>query len=132
MSDTIKRPYVPAAGAPAVLMLAVIVLITAAPAVFILQGQTSPTWVLTVSFAVLLAAVLAVPRLNRRAPTASRRHRTLVHIALTVAILVPLALVYPAVAYPGWAWLIGVGVLTQVVALLIVAIATTVRGRSHT
>lgn len=130
MSDTIKRPYVPAAGAPTVTMLAVIVFITAAPAAFILRGQATPSWVLTASFTVLLVAVLAIPRLNRRTRTANPRHATLARVALTVTILVPLALVYPAVAYRGWAWLIGIGVLTQVMALLTVAIAT-IRGRSH-
>ncbi|WP_208041142.1 hypothetical protein [Leifsonia sp. TF02-11] len=125
-----ERRWVPAPGTPAVLVLAVIVVITAAPAVFVLLGLPSPAWVPTASFAALLAAVLAVPRLNRRARPASRRQTMLVRTALAVSTLVPLALVYPAVAYAGFAWLILVGVLTQVVAFVAVALATVVRGRS--
>lgn len=124
-----ERPWVPAPGTPAVLVLAVIVVITATPAVFVLLGLPAPTWVPTASFAVLLAAVLAVPRLNRRARPASRRQTLLVRTALALSILVPLALIYPAVEYAGYAWLILVGVLTQVVVFVAVALAT-VRGRS--
>lgn len=131
MPDIAKRPYVPAAGAPALLVLAVIVLVTAAPAAFIVQGRTSPTWVQTASFGVLMCTVFAIPRLNRRARTASPGHTRVVRTALTTAILVPLALVYPAVAYPGWAWLIAVGVLFQVIAFGVVAIAAVVRGRTR-
>ncbi|MCI0158943.1 hypothetical protein KNO15_19750 [Leifsonia shinshuensis] len=127
MSGTTERPWVPAPGTPAVLMLAVIVLITAPPAVLVLLGQPAPAWVLTISFAFLLAAILAVPRLNRRARPASRRQTMLVRTALSLSILVPLALVCPAVAYPGFAWLIGIGVQAQVLALATVAVAAVVR-----
>jgi len=116
-----RHPYVPTAASPAVLLLGTLVVVTAAPAVFIAREETPPVGLTAASFALVFAAFLVVPALNRRAPAAPRAQRTVILVAITAAIVVPLALLYPAVAITGLGWLLVVGVAVQ--ALLLIAVA---------
>ncbi|ERK72140.1 hypothetical protein [Leifsonia aquatica] len=121
MTDTLRHPYVPTAASSAILLLGVLVVVTAAPAVFIAREESPPVGLTAASFALVFAAFLVVPALNHRAPAAPRTQRTVILVAITAAIVVPLALLYPAVAIADLGWLFVVGVAVQ--ALLLIAVA---------
>ncbi len=123
MTDRVKRPYLPSPGPPANVLLASLTVTTAAPTAFLLREQTPPAWLTAAAFAILLATVLLIPTLNRRAPATTRAQRSFTNSAIAAAILLPLALLYPTVSTPGLGWLVGVGVGTQAVLLVAVAIA---------
>lgn len=81
-------------------------------------------WLTAASFGLVLGAIMLVPPLNRRAPTPSRTQQTVILVAIATAIVVPLALLYPAVAIAGLGWLLAVAVAIQAVLLTGVAAGT--------
>lgn len=123
-AENLQRPYVPRAGSSAVLLLAALLLVTAAPAAFLLREEAPPMWLTAASFGLVLGTIMLVPPLNRRAPTPSRAQQTVILVAIATAIAVPLALLYPTVAYAGLGWLLGVAVAVQAVLLIAVAVGT--------
>jgi hypothetical protein len=117
--------YLPEAGTPTILTLSVLLLSTAAHAVFLVQGAGSPLWLTGVTLALLVAVCAAIPSLNRRARAVDRVSRVVTRSALAAAIVVPLVLLCPASAMEATGWLLVVGVAIQA-GLLLTVIAWTV------
>lgn len=117
-----NHPYLPEAGAPAVLMVGVVTVATAVPAALLAQGRATPLWLSLLLVGMVAGASAAVPSLNRRARAAGTRGRRISRAALAGAILVPLCLLVPAFAVEGAGWLLLAASATQVG--LLVAVST--------
>lgn len=125
---TTHTSYVPRAGTPTVVFLAALAAATALPTVYLLQGSAPPLWITAVTFALLLAAVIAVPTLNARTRPEGRRTRAINIAALVGAIVVPALLLVAAAALPALGWLMAVAVGVQVALLAVSGILAMGRG----
>jgi len=118
MTHSQDRPYIPQVGAPTMVFLGALTVTTALPTVFLVQAQTPPLWLTSVTFALLLTAVLLVPKMNAHTRLSSRRARSLNLALIAAAILIPAVLLIVATVGVGSGWLTAVGVGVQLVLLL--------------
>lgn len=127
MSEKAERPYIPRSGAPTVMFLSALLLATALPTAFFVQGRTPPLWLTAISFAIVLAALLLVPGMNARAKPVKRSVRVFNGAAIIGAIVVPaLLLTVGAITGSPAGWPV-IALAVQFVLLLACAVLATCR-----